>query len=98
MFLAAATIKVLNVGRGFVPTPTYNPFRTRTDLYKFCRNIKLRKLFGDSPLTQQPFRKPSIFVPNIQDVTVTIFERLILKDIECLEKTKMKVRYNLSKQ
>lgn len=88
----------MNLGLGFVPTLKYNPFRTRIDLYKLCRNIKRRKLFGDSPTAQQLFKKPSTFVPNIQDAAVTVFEGLVFKDIDCLEKTHMKVRYNLSKQ
>lgn len=81
-----------------MPTPGYNPFKTRIDFYRLIRNIKLRKLFGDSPLVFQPFKKPSTFVPNVQDTAITVFERLVLKEIEDLEKNKIKTRYNLTRE
>lgn len=95
--LTPEMIKVLSLGLGFVPTPSYNPFRTRVDIFKLCRNIKLKKLFGAGDATTNPFKKPPTFVPNINDVAITVFEKLVLKDIAAMESMPTRIRHNLTK-
>lgn len=78
--------KSLGLGLGFVPTPAYNAFHTRVDLFKLFRNIKLRQFFCPSTTdVVRPFKKKSTFVPNICDPAISVFEKMVLKDVAELE-------------
>lgn len=63
------------------------------------RNIKLKKFFGHSVVKEVcPFKKKSTFVPNITDPAITVFEKLVLKDVSLLEQSRLGVKFNMSKQ
>lgn len=62
------------------------------------RNIKLRKLFGNNEKELQPFKKPSMFVPKVFDASITVFEKLILKDLDILESSTLRIRHNISRE
>lgn len=93
-----AALSALNYGLGFVPTPSYNPFHTRVDLFRLFRNIKLKKFFGQTTsIDTCPFKRKSTFVPNVIDPSISVFEKLVLRDVADLEKTRYKVKNNLTK-
>lgn len=58
---------ILNLGLGYVPTPRYNAFRTRVDLFKFTRLLKLKSFFGETDtVTCKPWKRKSNFIPQVQ--------------------------------
>lgn len=60
------------------------------------RLLKLKKFFGNTVQSEQSlFRPKSIFIPQIIDPSITIFEPLVLRDIEALEKRHHKIYHNL---
>ena len=96
--LSQKEVELLNLGLNFVPTPSYRSFKTRVDIYKLIRLLKLRVFFKDSNVYKEDVFSPhSTFCPNIEDPAITVFNRLILKDIHNLEMSKRKWYYNLSK-
>lgn len=89
--------KVLNLGFGFVPTPSYNVFRTRVDLFKLIRQLKLRSFFGEkTSIAEHRFRTRSTFTPAVTDHRILTFEKVVLRDIETLEKKPCKFYNNLT--
>lgn len=92
--LTPSILKSLNLGFGFMPTPSYNAFHTRVDLYKLFRNIKLKRFEAKETCS---FKKKSLFVPNVSDSAITVFEKMVLKDISTLEQSRYGVKYNMSK-
>lgn len=89
--------QVLNLGLGFVPTPWYNPFRDHIDLYKLIRMLKLKRFFESEERTEScPFKMASTFIPNINNPSIKVFEKLVLKDLKLLDSQNIKTRYNLN--
>lgn len=85
------------MGFGYIPTPRYNAFRTRVDLFKLVRQLKLRSFFGDSPgVTGVRFRPRSTFIPCAYDQCISTFEKVVLRDIELMERKPLKTLNNLS--
>lgn len=91
---------VLKLGLGFVMTPKYDSFQTRIDLFKLIRQLKLRTYFDSSSCIpdKRMFKPKSRFIPFIQHDDISVFERLVLRDIEGLEGKRHYYRHNLSIQ
>lgn len=87
---------VLNLGLGFVITPHYIAFRTRIDLYKSMRLLKLRAFFGTQLFDKKMFRPKSQFTPCIQNEDIMAFEKLVMRDVEVLENKGYYQGHNLS--
>lgn len=85
--LSDLELKVLNYGLNFVMTPLYNSFQTHIDVYKLVRQLKLRYLFffGNSDVQVKKFHPKSTFVPSVQNEYISVFEKLVLRDISHLE-------------
>lgn len=91
-------MQILQLGLGFVYTPVYNTFQTWVDIFKLIRNIKLKKMFGDSQTNADDnFRPKSQFVPNISDPHIQTFENVLLEDIKNLETRQHKPFFNLNR-
>lgn len=91
--------KVLGYGLSFVPTPRYNAFKTRVDMFKLVRLLKLRSFFGERECAgTNALRSRSTFVPNISDHAIQTFEKVVLRDISQLEKQHSRSFYNLTQQ
>lgn len=82
----------MSLGFGFVPTPRYNAFNTRIDLFKLIRQLKLRCFFGERAGTEGNTFNPN---PNIINHDIQTFERVVLRDITALERNKSKTYYNI---
>lgn len=81
-----------------VPTPGYNSFQTRVDVYKLIRNIKLKKFFENSNKDSiNVFCPKSSFVPVINDPSIQVFENVLMRDIKNLEQQNCKPFLNLTK-
>lgn len=98
--LSSNATRVLNLGLGFVPIPSYNPFQTRIDLFKLVRSIKffLKKIGSCDNHEPSAFKKNSTFLPNIMEPSIMVFEKMVLKDLKELEASKIKIKHNLSKE
>lgn len=94
--LTAHELKVLQLGGGFVPTPNYAPFRTRVDVFKLIRLIKLKKMFGENTETLEKWHPKSTFNPTVIDSNISVFEDLVLRDINKLELQHKRPFYNFS--
>lgn len=91
--------KVLGYGLSFVPTPRYNAFKTRVDMFKLVCLLKLRSFFGERECAgTNALRSRSTFVPNISDHAIQTFEKVVLRDISQLEKQHSRSFYNLTQQ
>lgn len=78
--LSQLEIQVLNLGLGFVPAPLYNPFRDHIELFKLIRTLKLKRFFGSEESKEPcPFKRTSTFIPSVNDPSITVFEKLVLK-------------------
>lgn len=44
------------------------------------------------------FKKRSTFVPNVSDACISVFEKLVLRDLETVEASTMRIRHNISKR
>lgn len=97
-YLSEETMRVLNLGLSVVPTPVYNPFHMCIDLYRLFRNLKFKKFFGigTAPLTTI-FKRKSTFTPNIPNPSITIFEKLVLHNLELLESKKCIFKRDISR-
>lgn len=81
------------------PTPKYNPFRTRVDLFKLIRQLKLRSFFGGSTNVYAKMFKPkSTFTPNVSVHSIQTFEKVVMRDIKMTESKRFKYKFNLSMQ
>ena len=78
--------RVLNLGLGFVPTPSVDLFSLNCELQKNFRKIKLQVFFADKPNTTETntgLRPPSTFSPPNSELPpeVLTFERSVLSDV-----------------
>lgn len=87
---------ILQLGTGFVPNPGYDTFRTRVDLFKLIRAINIFLKNGNVPNVINEWRPKSTFTPNASDPNITVFEQLVMKDINKLELQHKKPFYNFS--
>lgn len=79
--------------------PQYDLFRTRVDIYKLIRQLKLKVMFGamEQPVSSEKnFKPPSSFVLTVFDLFMQVFENLVLLDVQKLECNKSYRQYNLS--
>lgn len=89
--------KVLNLGFGYIPTPKYNAFKTRVNLFKLVKQLKLRSFFGDSTRTTGvQFKTRSTFIPSVFDHCISTFEKVVFRDIEVMENKPNRVYNNLT--
>lgn len=82
---------MLQLGLSFVPTPAYNSFQTRVDVFKLICNIKLKNVFGISESeSTYGFRPKSTYVLYINDPHIQTFENVLLGDIKNLKEQQRK--------
>lgn len=81
--------RVLNLGLGFGITTRYNDFQDCIDLFLLIWQSKLRTFFGmTTTVEKDPFKACSTLIPNVSEPAIIMFEMMVLKDLEKLEKSK----------
>lgn len=79
-------------------TPKYNAFQTRIDLFKLTRQFKLRAFFGTNSCMpdKKVFKPKSQFTPCLQNDDISVFERLVMRDVRVVEGKSHHYNHNLS--
>ncbi|XP_078542245.1 alanine aminotransferase 2-like [Lissotriton helveticus] len=97
-------LELLKKGLSFVPTIRPNFMDLQTELLRFFRLVRLKAFFQLHPSliihSSTPFLPPSTFLPsaNMVPSEIVTFEKLVQNDLQALERKKLFIPYNISRQ